>query len=132
MTLYLDKLNGIWDYDSDDDCTEDHHWRLVAKTNHFDHRDFMLDSLQNTESISQFAPFRKLLTGEKFDLPVNLKAGDAVEIDYSDLNNFDIKSTAYRSSKHTIIGSYIYDLGVDEVVVSINVTVPKTSVKRYS
>lgn len=132
MTLYIDRLNGVWSYKPAGWQPGQDRWMFIATTDHFDHRDFVLGTTEPDTSVKFLAPFKKLESGEEFQFSQPMQAGDAVDIDYAVVNDFTIESPAYRKAKHTIVGTYLYDIDDDVVVVNITLKVPRRSVEKFS
>lgn len=136
MTLYIDRLNGVWKYDDTDTdpSMKGLVWTLVAKTNHFDHRDFIVGSTQNDASVKFLAPFRKLKSGEEFQFEYEPFPGEHVWIDASVLDSFS-DWNAYDNATRQVIAEYAYtttdESGKEYAVVSTSVRVPPEAIKRY-
>jgi hypothetical protein len=132
MTLYVDRLNGVWDYKpSDDPYHSSHPWCVVSKTDHFDHRDFVVGSRQNNASVKFLAPFRRFTVGQKFDFPPEYNKGDKVWIDMEWFQSNAIDQILDWPVGNVGIGGLVAEADGDSfLVVGVKMHVPITKVKR--
>lgn len=134
MTLYIDRLNGVWSYKPEGWQPGQDRWMLVAKTDHFDHRDFVLGTTEPDNSVKFLAPFTQLEGGKKFQFEYEPFPGEHVWIDASVLDSFS-DWNAYDSTTRQVVAEYAYtttdESGKEYAVVSTSVRVPPEAIKRY-
>jgi hypothetical protein len=127
MTLYVDRINGVWEYKVREDSSESHTWTLVSKTNHFDHRDFVIGSAQNNASVKFLQPFRRFSVAERFVFPPEYNTGDPVWIDMNWLYDNGVDAMQdYIGSPERIAGTVHVDSPIDPhaAIVMVAIRVP--------
>lgn len=133
MTLYVDRLNGVWQYkEIDDPFFAGHPWHLLAKTNHIDHRDFVVGSGQNNESVKSLGPFRQFSVGQKFEFPPEFSSGDNVWLDMDWLYGHGVDAMLdYKGSPARIGGVIVKESNItDAITVTVEISVPKSKITK--
>lgn len=135
MTLYLDRLNGVWQHDDTDTDPKGLHWTLVAKTNHWDHSTFVIGSTQNDVSVKFLEPFRMIDTGETYEFKPVFKAGDYAWVHESVLDSIS-DWNARDTTTGRVVVEFVYmdtnEVGKEYAVVTTQLKIPPESLVHYA